>query len=499
MISSNEIKWDGPDIPCINICRGDTVSQIVYLLGKKLCDLADDVQFDISSIDFKCVLSQGQSIPENINQSIQAIIDYICDLEIPNIPDEIEQNPLALPDCLRYTENNVLITQLMPNDYILLLANKLCEIIDSITSINVKIDTLNKIINTLNNNTNNNQTQSPIYVVTQCVSYTNQPGEQLPIQEAFENFENSYCDTKDILGSDSKLTTAISSQCVTENDATLVDPNISMSDLGFSADLTIADTIKNMWITICDMRSKIALCCDGTPIGCVLLPVTNLKITNITTSQCTLTWDEPIVGNNENPLSYYISVYEWDGSQKVGTALFSNSIQAPASSCIITGLTDPTKVYIAEITTQYTCGDSVIVNIIGGMLLRNVSFIIDVEDVFYNPSTGTCNGEQYDLLINRTIVTLRDAITGLVVQNPTSGINVIIRYNVAGQTACSINDYTYDQIITIYPGQSSNYFEYNNNERIFCNNQCVEKIIKYSCAVSISNQLAIFNNNVSTC
>ena len=36
-ISSNSVIWQGPNISCINLCKGDSVSDIVYKLAVELC------------------------------------------------------------------------------------------------------------------------------------------------------------------------------------------------------------------------------------------------------------------------------------------------------------------------------------------------------------------------------------------------------------------------------------------------------------------------------
>ena len=33
---SEEFIWDGPTIPCLKLCHGDVVSDIVYKLGKEV-------------------------------------------------------------------------------------------------------------------------------------------------------------------------------------------------------------------------------------------------------------------------------------------------------------------------------------------------------------------------------------------------------------------------------------------------------------------------------
>ena len=36
-MSSNCVLWQGPDIPCINLCKGDSISDITAKLAEELC------------------------------------------------------------------------------------------------------------------------------------------------------------------------------------------------------------------------------------------------------------------------------------------------------------------------------------------------------------------------------------------------------------------------------------------------------------------------------
>ena len=51
-ISSNCVLWQGPDIPCINLCKGDTVSDVVAALAEELCCVLTIL--DINSYDLSC-------------------------------------------------------------------------------------------------------------------------------------------------------------------------------------------------------------------------------------------------------------------------------------------------------------------------------------------------------------------------------------------------------------------------------------------------------------
>ena len=54
-VSSNCVTWQGPDIACINLCKGDSVSDVVYKLATELCDIKAST--DMTSVDFNCLLT----------------------------------------------------------------------------------------------------------------------------------------------------------------------------------------------------------------------------------------------------------------------------------------------------------------------------------------------------------------------------------------------------------------------------------------------------------
>jgi len=51
-ISSNCVVWQGPNIPCINLCTGDSVSDVIAKMATELCDITS--QTDISLLDLSC-------------------------------------------------------------------------------------------------------------------------------------------------------------------------------------------------------------------------------------------------------------------------------------------------------------------------------------------------------------------------------------------------------------------------------------------------------------
>ena len=75
-ISSNCVIWQGPDIECIDLCKGDTVSDVVYALAKELCTLMDT--FKIDNYDLSC-LNLAECEPADFQALLQLLINKICE------------------------------------------------------------------------------------------------------------------------------------------------------------------------------------------------------------------------------------------------------------------------------------------------------------------------------------------------------------------------------------------------------------------------------------
>ena len=52
--SSDCVIWQGPEITCINLCPGDSITKVVYLLAKEICNLKaqlDITQFSLADME----------------------------------------------------------------------------------------------------------------------------------------------------------------------------------------------------------------------------------------------------------------------------------------------------------------------------------------------------------------------------------------------------------------------------------------------------------------
>src|SRR6478735_4811756 len=76
-VSSNCVIWQGRNIPCIDLCQGDSVSDVVFKLATELCELIDE--FDLTDYDLSCL--DLCPTPKNFHDLMQILITKICDLQ----------------------------------------------------------------------------------------------------------------------------------------------------------------------------------------------------------------------------------------------------------------------------------------------------------------------------------------------------------------------------------------------------------------------------------
>ena len=73
-VSSNCVIWQGPDIPFLNLCQGDSISDVTAKLAAEVSTLVTDL--NISNFDISCFPPICPR-PENINDLIQFILDTL--------------------------------------------------------------------------------------------------------------------------------------------------------------------------------------------------------------------------------------------------------------------------------------------------------------------------------------------------------------------------------------------------------------------------------------
>lgn len=266
-VSSNCVVWQGPDISCINLCKGDSISDVVAKLATELCEIQNS--FDISGINLSCL--ELTTAPTNNEELFQVLVDEICNLgsrcdslESGSGSGSTSEIVATLPTCLQYTNaQNDLVTQLPIDEYAELVAARVCDIVADITIINTQISDHETRITNLENNTGSDYTTPQI--TPSCVL----PSVPTDIDVVLDELEDQFCTLDNVLGGSTSLLASTTYQCDLLSTDNQLGGSGTMSSLeGWITPVTsVADSLTNMWLTICDMRAAIkdiqTNCCTG--------------------------------------------------------------------------------------------------------------------------------------------------------------------------------------------------------------------------------------------
>ena len=148
-ISSNCVIWQGPDIACIKLCQGDTVSDVVYKLATELCAIMDTL--NISNYDLSC-FNLTSCAPSDFQALINFLIQQICELQNVTVVTDKTTGAGGCPDTCFVTVEDCLgggIDTL--TNYVNTIATRICDIVEQIGILQLEIDSLDVRVTALEN------------------------------------------------------------------------------------------------------------------------------------------------------------------------------------------------------------------------------------------------------------------------------------------------------------------------------------------------------------
>ena len=506
-ISTSCVIWQGPDIPCIDLCAGDSVDEVVFKLATLLCDVTENV-LDITTLDFACFIQAGVENPTTLKQLLQLIINKVCTLEEDINPGGdpprlgVSDEFVDLPPCLYFTDSNGdLVTTMILTEYVLYLANTICTIIADINNINSNIYNLTYGLGVLQVQVANLQAYThEIYVTSQCASAPT-PGQTILIQDAFANLEASYCNMLSSVGISTLLFAAVNRQCPSLSGSPVLFGTGLMGDIPgwVGTPTTASDAINNLWLTVCDMRNKLVNYFSLPPVlPCILVVPGNVTVLTVGTAYSTITWTAPSLSGIETPTGYRIEVFEWSGTAPTGPSLFDNIYSATTFSANIaaSGIVIGTQ-YVVYVHAAYSCGESNGAPVVSDLLVPAVLFNITVSQTTMPTGTTYCIESglpvAYTTQNVTTDVDLTNASTGLPATNGgVSDIEVVLRYSIL---SCSFSGPAYiDVTILIAPGSSTGSYTYESETYNNCGTAlCTVVNTALDCGVSINDLNTEFN------
>jgi hypothetical protein len=252
-ISSNCVIWQGPDIPCIKLCSGDTVSDVVGKLATELCTVLDTL--NVTNYDLSC-FNLASCPPNDFQALIQFLIEQICALQSPTTGIVTTDNTRS--DALVTVAPCFVVggvTVMTVAEYAIAIGNKVCSLVSQISAINASITNLEIRVTELE------AVPVPTLVLPSftlgCTIGSLGTGSTQFIDAVLEQFINDvWCPFYAATGTTSDLISAVASICITDSDlqlstGTAFSTNSNWIQAGSYS--TIADAINNLWVALCDV------------------------------------------------------------------------------------------------------------------------------------------------------------------------------------------------------------------------------------------------------
>ncbi len=379
--TSNCVIWQGPDIPCLNLCKGDTVSDVIFKLATEVCGILHTL--DIDTYDLSC-FNLTTCKPKDFEQLFQFLMDRVCKLEqctgcIPNcngtstLPTPVpttgtggENFMVPISECFYFTNSlGDQVTALPLKDYVTLIGNTLCQYFATIGYLQNTVNNLSFRVGVL-------ETAPPaIYVPPTITPSCVLPPTPTEMNLLLEALEQQFCQLRGATGLPNDIYTAISVQPTSLNtEVRLNGAGGTMASIpGWKSTVTSeSDSLTNMWLTILDIRQAVrtiqATCC---PSGCdgitlsftAILDGTNLtiypvgtippgflecagssvvKVTDASGNSAQFTFS--LLGTINNPTGYLISLLSTtinpalDLTLNIDACLNNSSTNAQCENCL---------------------------------------------------------------------------------------------------------------------------------------------------------------------
>lgn len=318
-ISSNCVIWQGPSISCINLCKGDSVSDIVYKLAVELCDIQGNT--DLTDLQLDCLLQlcTNTTAPQLTTAAVlQLIINKICctydelNTAINNLvasggtsstsgntagrPGGSSETILDLPACLQYYDpfTEQLVTTLPLTPYVINLANAFCALKATVEEHTSQLSNLDGRVTNLE--------EAPCCYIAptitpECTYGSIVGGITTQMDNVVSSLDFEYCALRNTLGTNTQLLSAAGSQCANLGALNALSQSGTMSSIsGWNNTInSVAQSMQNLWLTVCDMRGVIndlKTCCGGNRCSSFLLGFT---VSSASTDYITLQFNDPML------------------------------------------------------------------------------------------------------------------------------------------------------------------------------------------------------------
>lgn len=254
---SNEcVVWQSGDVPVLGICNGDALSDSEYTIATKIVELFGDI--DMSSIDMNCLLDTcAQKCKDtSLKAVVQVLFDNQCCLK--DLIDSINGGTATVTvnlnlRCLKKFDDfgNEIPQDL--NQSLQSIVNQVCQTVIDVTSLQITVKGLQDQVDAINN--------TPIVLPEPTITTCLTPGLR-PVSQTVPLVAQSLCDFQTAIGNALDISGAISQQCSNLNSS------FAGTDGWISAVNNMSQSFNNLWIVACNLRDRVAsiegTCCKVT-------------------------------------------------------------------------------------------------------------------------------------------------------------------------------------------------------------------------------------------
>lgn len=330
-ISSECVIWQGSDIPCINLCKGDSVGIVVYKLATELCKVLEILNID--TYDVSC-LSINDCGPKDFQALIQLLITKVCEANgiAPAAP-----GTTGCPDCVVNIAECFYFTDRLGDqqttmqliDYVTAIGNYICTLAGQISTINNTLTQYGQRISKLE------ETPAPTYqlpVLAPVCVLPSSPAVALDVLVAA--LESQFCELRTATGLPNDIYQSLLAQCRGLNQSQQLQGSGVMSDIpGWNSNVTnLSQGITNMWLTLCDIRAAVKsiqdVCCTGTTCDDLDIQVQGV-LTSPTTLQLYFTGTYPSGYGPCNPAGVVITITDSSNNSMTDTVQIIPNLNQP--------------------------------------------------------------------------------------------------------------------------------------------------------------------------
>lgn len=277
-ISSNCVNWESGELTGIEQCNTDSVGDVVRKMNVILQQLK--LELDLTEFDYGCLLNACGECPEPDKALIAiltAIKNKVCTLEeLIGEPGggSYAEPTMTLAACIQFiNDEDVLVTQLPLSQYVTKIGTKLCQLNTTVGDHTTELNTLDGRVTELENADPSSYT--PPTVTPSCIL----PANPTAMNVVLAKLEKDFCTLKGATGEPTAVLQAVGRQCTGLGSSPTLSQGGTMGSIAGwkSQAVTAADTINNLWLTICDIRNAvIALkdCCGTVDCSSFILGFT---------------------------------------------------------------------------------------------------------------------------------------------------------------------------------------------------------------------------------